>query len=288
MKQKRNRHFKGNWKRIFQSVAFWGALVLVVTLVLVSIFLQSEEDINKLKFDLLEDLLSAATVGVVATLFTEIITNKILAVKRNNDKLKEFGVKYIGTGISSPADIRGLFGNPLLKKYPSEIKLMFISGNGFFLHFQKDLLKCLQNSNCTVKVLLLSTDPSNLDYARRMERICHQERTYFHQVDREAICLLQSVVDQLEERKKGQIQLRFYKDEYRYNFRIAKYCNGDEVSGKCWLNIQPLNRDAAELSIGLNGEWDDESSLKSNVFALLDDSFDQLWEDYAHTEHTFL
>ena len=47
--------------------------------------------------DLLNSLLSAVTVGVIATMFTQIITNNIAKIKKNNDKLKEFGVEYIGT-----------------------------------------------------------------------------------------------------------------------------------------------------------------------------------------------
>jgi hypothetical protein len=231
--------------------------------------------------------LSAVTVGVIATLFTQIITNNIAKIKRNNDKLKEFGVEYIGTGISTPKDTLHLFGNRYTKKFPSEIKLLFISGNGFFKHFQEELLQCVKYSDCTVKILLLATDAENAAYAARAERLCPQETSYFDQVNGESIPRLKEVIGQLEENKKKQIKLRFYKDEYRYNFRIAKYCSGDDIAGKCWLNIQPFNRDAVDLSVGLDGEWTNESQSESNIFELLDQGFDQLWKDYEATEYKF-
>lgn len=260
-------------------------LTLTITIVLLNIFLQSMSDIKKLLLDLLKSLLSAVTVGVIATMFTQIIANNLAKVKRNNDKLKKFGVTYIGTGISTKKDVIHLFGNPYTNEYPSEIKLLFISGNGFFRFFKKELLNCLQKSNCTVKILLLSTDISNQEYAQRMEKICPQKNSYFSQVNDESIPLLKSIVDQLDDDKKKQLKLRFYKDEYRYNYRISKYCSGDYVSGKCWLNIQPFNRDAIDVSIGLDGEWDNEISSNNNIFELLDIGFDQLWDEYKETEY---
>lgn len=82
------------------------------------------------------------------------------------------------------------------------------------------------------------------------------------------------------------IHIRFFKDEYRYNFRISKYCDEDNnVLGHCWLNIQPFNRDAVDMSIALNGEWDTYS--EDNFFAVLDEGFDRLWEKYEFSEFDF-
>jgi hypothetical protein len=259
-------------------------IVLTATIVFLNIRLQSDEAIKSLLMDLLNSLLSAVTVGVIATMFTQIITNNIAKIKKNNDKLKEFGVEYIGTGISTPKDTLYLFGNKLTKEYPAEIKILFISGSGFFEIFQKDLLDCLKNSNCTVKILLLSTDPSNKEYITRMEKLCPQDPTYDHQINGQAIPLLRSISERLGNNKKGQLKIRFYKDEYRYNFRIAKYCEGDDIVGKCWLNIQPFNRDAIDVSIGLNGGWNNSASSDNNIYALLDTGFDLIWDEYESTE----
>ncbi len=273
------------------TVALWVLIVvmivLIVTIVVLNIFLQSVSAMKDLLLDLLNSLLSAVTVGVIATMFTQIITKNIAKVKQNNDKLKKFGVNYIGTGISTKKDKLHLFGNKYTGEYPDEIKLLFISGNGFFNYFQNEILNCLQNSNCIVKIMLVSTDSSNKDYVRRMEKLCPQKTSYNHQVIEESVPLLQYIIDQLDEKKKGQIKLRFYRDEYRYNYRIAKYCDGDSISGKCWLNIQPFNRDAVDVSIGLNGEWSNEYESNDNIFELLDTGFDYLWNEYEFTEYKF-
>ena len=273
------------------AVALWAltavTIVICFAIIALNIRYQTLEDWKDILIDLLNSLLSVVLFGGLATLFTQIITNHILEVKRNNDKLKEFGVEFIGGGRSTPEDTRNLFGHEAKKRYPSEIKIMFLSGNGFFVHFEKELLECIRNSDCTVKILLLSTDPSNQKYAKRMEDMCPQKTTYFHQVDEEAIPVLQSIMSHLDESKKSQLKLRFYKDEYRYNFRIAKYCDGDNVLGKCWLNVQPFNRDAIDVSVGLNGGWDDKEKLDNNIYKLLDMGFNDLWYKYEDTEYIF-
>lgn len=281
-KRKNNSTSLALWILIFVMIA------IILAIVILNIQLQSISEIKGLLLNLLNSLLSAVTVGLIATTFTQIITNNMIRVKRNNEKLREFGVEYIGTGLSTKKDTIQLFGNKYTKEYPHEIKLLFISGNGYFRFFQKELLQCVQNSDCTVKILLLSTDPSNQEFIARMESICPQNTPYSDQVEKESLPILQSVVDCLDENKKRQIQLRFYKDEYRYNFRIAKYCSEDSVFGKCWLNIQPFNRDAVDVSIGLNGGWNNESLSSNNVFELLDVGFDQLWDKYEKTDYLFI
>jgi len=274
------------------SLAMWILivimLILTITIVILNIHMQSASDMKSLVFDLLNSLLSAVTVGLIATTFTKIITDNMAKVKRNNEQLSKFGIDYIGTGRSTPKDTLHLFGNPYIKEYPKEVKLFFISGNGYFRTFQKDLLQCVQNSDCTVKILLISTDPSNHEYIERMNSMCPQKTSYYEQVNDESLPILRSVVDSLDESKKGQIRIRFYKDEYRYNFRIAKYCFGDKIQGKCWLNIQPFCKDAVDLSVGLNGSWNNETVSDSNMFELLDRGFDQLWDKYRETEYNFL
>lgn len=262
-------------------------LVIISAIVVLNIKMQRASDIKWLLLDLLNSLLSAVTVGLIASTFAQIIANNMIRVKRNNEKLSKFGVEYIGTGRSSPIDTDQLFGNGITKNYPSEIKLLFISGDGYFRAFGKNLLHCVQNSDCVVKILLLSVDPSNREFISRMEKMCPQKISYYDQVMQETLPILQSVVDNLDESKKKQVRLRFYKDEYRYNFRIAKFFSEDNVEGKCWLNIQPFNRDAVDISVGLNGSWDNEHPSDSNIFELLDAGFDQIWDEYKETEYIF-
>ena len=280
-------------KRKFNSTAtaLWTLIVITivicVAMIVLNVLYQTPEDWKNILWSLLDSLLSVVLFGGIATLFTQIISHNILKVKKNNDKLKEFGVEYIGEGESTPEDTLNLFGNKYKKRYPSEIKIMFISGNGFFRIFKNELLECLRNSDCVVKILLLSTDSTNAEYAKRMEDMCPQKNTYFHQVDEEAIPILKSILSHIDESKRGQLQLRFYKDEYRYNFRIAKYFEDGGITGKCWLNIQPFNRDAVDVSVGLNGGWDDKANSKNNIYKLLDKGFDDLWLTYENSEYKF-
>lgn len=280
-------------KRGFDSTttALWVLIfvmiVLAVAIVFVNVCLQSESDMKETLLDSLNSLISAVIVGVIGTMFTKIIVDNLAKVKRNNDKLKEFGTEYIGTGESTKKDVLHLFGNKYINEYPKEIKLMFISGNIFINKFKKELLNCLQQSDCIVKILLISTDPLNQEYAKRMEKICPQKEPYHCQVNNKSINVLKSIANQLNDsNKRSQLKLRFYRDEYRYNFRIAKYCSGDNIAGKCWINVQPLNRDAVEVSIGLYGEWNNETSSDNNIYELLDEAFDKLWDEYEQTEYT--
>ncbi len=273
------------------ATALWiliGIMVtMIVAIIILNLMLQSMTDIKTLLLDLLNSLLSAVTVGLIISTFTKIITDNFARVKRNNQKLHEFGVEKIGSGRSSKIDILQFFGNEYKNNYPCELKIMFISGNGFFRIFQDKLYKCLANSDCRIKILIVSTAESNMPYIQRMEEMCPQEIPYRDQVEKQALPILQSIVDRLDGEKKKRISVRFYTDEYRYNFRIAKYCTDTDVQGRCWLNVQPFNRDAVDVSVGLTGVWDNDSLSNNNVFELLDNGFDQIWDKYEDTEYSF-
>ena len=273
------------------SVALWIVIgimrTMIAGIITLNILFQSMTDIKSLLLDLLNSLLSAVTVGLIISTFTKIITDNFARVKKNNQKLREFGVEMIGSGRSSKTDTLQLFGNVYKNEYPCEIKIMFISGNGFFKYFQDKLYTCLNNSDCTVKILLLSTNASNLPYIKRMEEMCPQETPYCEQVEAQSLPTLQSIIDRLDDDKKHRVKVRFYTDEYRYNFRIAKYCTDTDVQGRCWLNVQPFNRDAVDVSVALTGVWNNETSSDNNIFELLDNGFDQLWSKYEHTEYEF-
>ena len=85
----------------------------------------------------------------------------------------------------------------------------------------------------------------------------------------------------------SKIQLRFFKDEYRYNYRIAKYVDEENVHLKCWWNIQPFNRDAVDLSIMLHGAYVSDLPSDGNVVTCLDDGFDYIFEKYKDTQYKF-
>lgn len=121
-------------------------LIVIILIVLANVLLQEEGDWKKILTDLLNDILSVAVVGVIATFFTKIISDNFFKVKRNNNKLLSFGVERVGEGKSTANDIIDLFGDKKADNYPSEIKLMFITGNKFFDEYQEDIEECLSKS----------------------------------------------------------------------------------------------------------------------------------------------
>lgn len=264
------------------ELSFWVLAVIIIALVIMIIIanalLHDSTDWKEILTDLLNDILSVAIVGVVATIFTKVITDNFFKIKKNNDKLLSFGIENIGEGRSNAADILNLFGNKKTNNYPAEIKLMFISGNGFFKTFFDDIKECLQNSDCKIKILLVSTQEDNKEYIERCERLCPQSTSYISQVNDETIIYLQPLMDQFPNR----VEIRYYKDEYRYNFRIAKYRLKDgSFNCLCWWNVQPFNKDSVDLSVGLQGSWNSsDKNLSENIFNHLDNGFDLIWDNY--------
>lgn len=256
-------------------------LAIVIAIIIANILLQGIADWKKVLLDLLNDILSVAIVGVIATIFTKIISDNFFKIKRNNEKLTSFGIDYIGGGISSKKDTANLFGE---KIFPSVIKLMFITGDGFFKTFEENLKYCLDNSNCEIKILLMSVVENNAEYVKRMEYLCPQSTPYAEQIKSKSLKIIQP----LKEKYKDRINVRYYRDEYRYNFRIAQYDSADGRNYKCWLNIQPFNKDAVSLSVGLQGGWNDnQENLDTNIFNYLNEGFDLLWNKYEDTENQF-
>lgn len=49
----------------------------------------------------------------------------------------------------------------------------------------------------------------------------------------------------------------------------------------CWLNIQPFNKDAVDLSVGLTGSWSStDKNIQENMFYQSDKGFDLIWDKY--------
>ena len=239
---------------------------------------------KELLYDILSALGIALVVGTLTTVLTKIIEGNFISAATNDKTMRAFGVTNIGTGKSTRKDIKELFGKALFKKYPTEVKILFISGNVFFETFREELLNCIKNSECTVKILLLNTmNPENEGYISRMNSLREQDPTYKAQVEEYTLVTLESIYNELDAGDRNRLKVRFYMDEYRYNFRIAK---SDDGRGKCWLNVEPFVENAFDLSIRLDGQWSDDSK-DGNIFESLDSGFDALWKTYKSTEYKF-
>lgn len=223
-----------------KSLDIWVMLLVMLTIVCaiiaLNVFMQEPDDWRKLAFDLMNALLSAIVVGLIISTFTKVIAERLLSVKKNDRKLAGFGVREIGTGESSNKDRLDMFGNPLLGKYPKEIKLFFITGNGFINRFRADIIKAVVEGNCRIKILIASKD-DNGDFLMRMEALCPQKTSYEEQIEKETLPAIDHIREELKD-KKDRISVRFYKDEFRYCFRIAKFYDMDLGSrSNYWVNV---------------------------------------------------
>ena len=149
-----------------------------------------------------------------------------------------------------------------------------------------DIERCLKKSDCEIKILLLDTSNENQQYVIRAEEMCPQGHSYWFQIYEQSLKLLQELITKTK-CSENRIKVRFYRDEYRYHYRLAKYHNAnDSITTKLFMNVQPFNKDAVDVSIGFKGEHNDGIEGE-NFITLLDDGFDYLWDKYEHTEHRF-
>lgn len=260
-------------------------VIIIVGIIIFNLAFQTKSDWKTIGADLIASLLSAITVSLIIGTFTKIISDNILKIEKNDRWLKSFGVDKIGGGRSTHKDTIELFGNPYKNHFPKEVKLLFITGNGFLNHFKNEITTYLKNPNTTLKLLLVDISDDNIDYVKRMEAICPQKTSYKDQILNESLPALREIIT--ETGAKDRIKLRFFKDEYRYNYRVAKYVDDENVEIKCWWNVQPFNKDAVDLSIMLHGVCASDTPPDTNVVNYLDKGFDFIFDKYKNTEYKF-
>lgn len=161
--------------------------------------------------------------------------------------------------------------------------MLYITGNVYLKSFKNEIIGCLKN-NCEIKLLLVSTDSNNINFVHSLENTYGIEKDEFvNQIDD-----VKNLVSDLNKTtNSNKIKIRFYQDEYFYNFRSAKYYDSktDTILCKSNINIQPFNKPAVDCSIGLSGTYkNNDTDLGSNIFYQNDQTFDKLWEKYKDTE----
>lgn len=266
---------------------FWLVFSCAVIIITVIIglgckFLRGENGIQILT-SVTKDLITAIVITGGIGLIIKMVSEKFFTVKKNDRLLRNFGVLNVGTGVSTQKDIHNIFGCSLFNGYPQEIRMQFITGNVFLAVFKKEFENCLKHE-CNVKLLLVSTEQENLDFVTRIEACFGKENGEY----RQQIEDVKSLVKEINAKGyKGKIRMRFYRDEYFYNFRSAKYCDEktNTVLFKANINVQPFTVPATDCSIGLSGSYkSSDADLEKNIFYLNDRGFDELWEKYAHTQ----
>lgn len=274
-------------------VMFSAMIVIIGAIVVVSIIFFNKEEWVNLFINLMGDLLSAIVIGLFLGLITKIITSRLFSVELNMKKLRECGVQGIGTGKSDEVDIRRMFGtNRLIKKYPHEMKLMFLTGNKFLKIFEERIIKCL-DKGCKISLLIASPRPENEGFLNRASfRYSDGKVDYVDEITNDSLKTVQRI--KLKTQNPDNLKIRFYLDEYQNNVRISRYRISD-VKEKTyyWINVQPLSKPAIDLSIALKGVIEIDHSLEKawnedkDVCQVSERGFDKLWEKYADTEYIY-
>ncbi|MCH5151664.1 MAG: hypothetical protein J1F65_03275 [Clostridiales bacterium] len=268
-------------------------IVIIVAIVVLNLVIQQEADLKKLLIDLLNDVLSAIVIGLFVGMLVKVFTDKPFSIKVDYRIMKKAGISNIGNGISNKDDINKMFGSDILEKnYPRQLKLLFLTGNVFLTFFKTDIIRCIKNG-CEVQLLLASYDKNNLPYLERISKLYHDSKVDYEAELREDA--LKTVDEILQETigMAGSLKVRFYRDEYQNNIRVAKYIDQPphhtDIS-YYWINLQPLTLPAKTLSLALKGfiesdTEDEESDDEKNLCKQSEKGFNLLWDIYKETEY---
>ena len=279
---------------------FWVLLIaLFVTIALeigIAIGYLSKGDWKEVLISVTKDVIAAVIVTFLAGTFVKMLTDRYFIVKKNDKLLKDFGVANVGTGKSTAKDVMDIFGNPAFHIYPKEIHFIFITRRGYLETFQDNLMACLEHG-CNVKILLASYAEHNLRYVHRLESL-YNKNSDKNDDDKDSCYVkelkeVETMIDNIRNKlaaagpSAGKIELRFYNDEYFYNFRSAKYYDSKKETfvHKNFINVQSFNAEAVDCSIGLSGTFIDTDDNQKNIFYQNDKTFERLWEEFEGTDY---
>lgn len=284
---------KNKRSNILLFMMFFLMILLIGIIIALNILFQERDDWVNLLFGLMGDLLSAIVIGLFLGLITKIITNRLFSVELNMKKLRDFGIQGIGTGKSNATDIRRMFGTNLpRKRYPCEIKLLFLTGNVFLRVFQKQIVKCLDEGS-KICLLIASPEPENVEYLKRCSfRYSGGKVDYVDEINFDSLKTVREIKSATK--NPDNFKIRFYLDEYQNNVRISRYCfDNEKEKTYYWINVQPLSKPAVDLSIALKGIVETDYSLDESregdkdICQVSESGFNKLWETYENTEYIF-
>ena len=262
-------------------IAIVAMTAVLIAVVVVNIVVLKDSNWQNMFTVMMNDLMSALVIGLFVGIITTILTNHIISVQKNMGRLRKWGITSIGTTLSTARDINLMFGG---KKYPTEIKLMFLTGRVFFQDFELKIIQAMNNGT-KVKVLLASGSPQNEQY---LDRVCvrylpdKDKGFYTNEINN----VVQKTLDEIKQRSQNpeNLEVRHYLDEYQNNLRVATY---DYDSGKrisyYWISLQPPNKPAKDISVNHRGkvDWSSDSlDINENLCCQFERSFDELWSRY--------
>lgn len=282
-------------KKIRLSKSFIAILCALGLAIIISfvLLLIDKEILGDALYSVLLEIDKALFITIVIGGVAKLISNDILAVKKNDNRLRSLGIYSIGEGKLSSKQALIMFGGRG-HVYPKELRFCFISGVIFLKVFEKQILKAMENG-CKIKILLADPNKSK-DFLERTEALCPQRNSkgenypYATQI-KETIKNIENMSKIAKELNyPGSIEIRHYIDEYRYAFRLADYWEEGTERNKTrlWANFQPLSKDAIDLSLCVHGILDDNyiendasgKNPESGIVYNISCTFNEMWEKY--------
>lgn len=289
-------------RRNNHSLALLFSLALIIDICVVAFNLIFEGRVlNDKFFSFMWFVAETIFTTVIIGFIVKIISDDVIKVKANDYKMKKLGIYEVGEGKLNSSQANTMFGAPLLgHPYPKELRFMFVSGSVFLDVFKERIIKAIEHG-CNLKILLANPDdPAR--FLNRMERLIPQKGEAGGDTYAEQVLFVNDIIDniKLETDKyfeengikmsdRGSIEVRYYIDEWRYNIRLASYCdkNGQDEYHRVWLNYQSPVKDSIYQSLTVIGYMDASEGTKTEEESLvyaMKIGFDKLWDIYERAE----
>ena len=281
---------KKNLKVVLLILGVIALLAISLSLVLC---LVPEGDMNNtlrsILYEIDKGLILTGIIGLVISFASRLIAEDILAVSRDNKRLRQLGIKSISDKTLSKEEIRLMFGDDK-NGYPIELKFLFVTGINFVRDFRPLIIKAIEHG-CNVKIMIGDAvsekgreflthnqefrGPANESGLTDIQE-CEQVTKWLKEMHKEVV----------DKKLPGSLSLRYYTDQYRYNHRIAIYEKDGKREYRVWSNIQPQTKIALRLTLAVYGTYDEadySQSLvktkeeKESIVLATNESFDELW-----------
>lgn len=281
---------KKNLKVVLLILGVIALLAISLSLVLC---LVPEGDMNStlrsILYEIDRGLILTGIIGLVISFASRLIAEDILAVSRDNKRLRQLGIKSISDKTLSKEEIRLMFGDDK-NGYPIELKFLFVTGINFVRDFRPLIIKAIEHG-CNVKIMIGdAVSEKGREFLTRNQEFrgpanesgltdiqeCEQVTEWLKEMHKEVV----------DKKLPGSLSLRYYTDQYRYNHRIAIYEKNNKREYRVWSNIQPQTKIALRLTLAVYGTYDEadySQSLvktkeeKESIVLATNESFDELW-----------
>ena len=282
---------KKNVRIVLIILAIIASLAIGISLVLC---LVPEEGMNatlrSILYEIDKGLILTGILGFVISFASRLIAEDILAVSRDNKRLRKLGIKTISGKTLCKEEVRLMFGDDR-NGYPIELKFLFVSGINFIDAFRSQIIKAIEHG-CVVKIMIGNPDTKEgrefLEHNQQFRGPTNKNGLTDLRECVEVTKMLKDINKEVVNRKlSGSISLRYYTDQYRYNQRIAIYENNQKREYRVWSNFQPQTEIAVDLTLAVYGaynEADNGENLvkrqeeKDSLIFATNEAFNKLWD----------